>query len=178
MGTPEELTRTTNYLKREFEMKDLVKTKFCLGLQIEHFLTGILVHQSAYFKKILKHFYMNEAHPLTCPMVVRSLDVKKDSFRPCEKGEELLGPEVPYLSAIGALMYLATCTHPNIAFPVNLLARYSYAPTRRHWNGIKHILRYLKGTSDMGLFYSKESKQQLLGYADAGYLSDSHKARS
>ena len=121
---------------------------------------------------------MNEAHPLTSLVVVRSLDVKNDSFRPCEKVEELLGLEVPYLSAIGALMYLATCTHPDIVFPVNLLARYSYAPTRRHWNGIKHILQYLKGTSNMGLFYSKESKQQLLGYVDAGYLSDPHKARS
>ena len=83
---------------------------------------------------------MNEAHPLTSPMVVRSLDVKKYPFRPCEKAEEQLGPEVPYLSAIVALMYLATCTRPDIAFPINLLARYSYAPTRRHWNGIKDIL--------------------------------------
>ncbi|RVW19132.1 Copia protein [Vitis vinifera] len=178
VGTPEELTRTTNYLKKEFEMKDLGKTKFCLGLQIEHFPNGVLVHQSTYIKKVLKRFYMDKAHPLSSPMVVRSLDVKKDPFRPCEKDEELLGPEVPYLSAIGALMYLANCTRPDIAFSVNLLARYSSAPTRRHWNGIKHILRYLRGTTDMGLFYSRESKQQLLGYADAGYLSDPHKGRS
>ena len=121
---------------------------------------------------------MNEAHPLTSQMVVCSLDVKKDSFRPCENDEELFGHEVPYLSVVGALMYLATSTRPDITFPFNLLAKYSYAPTRRHWNGIKHILRYLKGTSNMGLLYSKESKQQLLGYAYAGYLSDPHKARS
>ena len=44
IGTPEELTRTKNYLKKEFEIKDLGKTNFCLGLQIEHFPTGILVH--------------------------------------------------------------------------------------------------------------------------------------
>ncbi|RVX09351.1 Retrovirus-related Pol polyprotein from transposon TNT 1-94 [Vitis vinifera] len=162
VGTPEELIRTTNYLKKEFEMKDLRKTKFCLGLQIEHFPNGVLVHQSTYIKKVLKHFYMDKAHPLSSPMVVRSLDVKKDPFRPCENDEELLGPEVPYLSAIGALMYLANCTRPDIAFSVNLLARYSSAPTRRHWNGIKHILRYLRGTTDMGLFYSRESKQQCL----------------
>ena len=95
---------------------------------------------------------MNEAHALTLPMVVRSLDVKKDPFRSCEKSEELIGPKVPYLRAIGALMHLATCTRLDIAFLVNLLARYSYALTQRHWNGIKHILRYLKGTSDMRLF--------------------------
>ncbi|KAL6335465.1 hypothetical protein AAG906_029708 [Vitis piasezkii] len=92
--------------------------------------------------------------------------------------EELLGHEVPYLSAIGALIYLANCIRPNIAFSVNLLARYSSAPTRRHWNGIKHILRYLRGTTDMSLFYSRESKQQLLGYANAEYLSESYKGKS
>ena len=178
VGTPEELTKIAEYLKKEFEMNDLGKTKFCIGLQIEHFPNGVLVHQSTYIKKILKRFNMDKAHPLSSPMVVRSLDVKNDPFRPCEKGEKLLGPEVPYLSAIGALMYLANCTRPDIAFSVNLLARYSSAPTRRHWKGIQHILRYLSGTTNMGLLYSNKSKEKPLGYADAGYLSDPHKARS
>ena len=75
---------------------------------------------------------MDKAHPLSSPMIVRSLDVKKDPFRPCEKGEELLGHEVPYLSVIGALMYLANCTRPHIAFSVNLLAKYNSAQTQRH----------------------------------------------
>ena len=70
VGTPKELTRTTNYLKNEFEMKDLGKTKFCIGLQIEHFPNGVLVHQSTYIKKVLKHFCMDKAHPLSSPMVV------------------------------------------------------------------------------------------------------------
>ena len=178
VGTPEELTKTAEYLKKEFEMKDLEKTKFCIGLQIEHFLNGVLVHQSTYIKKILKRFNMDKAHPLSSPMVVRSLDVKNDPFRPCEKGEELLGPEGPYLSAIGALMYLANCTRPDIVFSVNLLSRYSSTPTRRHWKGIRHILRYLSGTPDMGLFYSNKSEEKLLRYGDAGYLSDPHKSRS
>lgn len=73
-------------------------------------------------------------------MVVRSLAVKKDPFRPRETDEELLGPEVPYLRDIGVLMYLASHTRPDIAFAVNLLARYNSSPTRRHWNGVKHIL--------------------------------------
>ena len=61
-----------------------------------------------------------------------------------EGNEEILGPEVPYLSAIGALMYLANHTRPDITFAVNLLARYGSSPTQRHWSGVKHILRYLK----------------------------------
>ena len=66
-------------------MKDLGKTKFCLGPQIEHFPNGVLVYQSTYIKKVLKRFYMDKAHPLSSPMVVRSLDVKNDQFRSCEK---------------------------------------------------------------------------------------------
>jgi len=84
---------------------------------------------------------MSKAHPLKTPMVVRSLDEDKDPFRPRSEDKKVLGPEVPYLSAIGALMYLANCTRPDIAFAVNLLARYSVVPTRRHWVGVKTILR-------------------------------------
>ncbi|KAK4406502.1 Secreted RxLR effector protein [Sesamum angolense] len=114
-------------------------------------------------------------------MVVRSLDVNKDPFRPPAHNDEILGPEVPYLSAIDALMYLANNTLLDIAFSVNLLARYSSTPTKRHWNGVKHILRYLRGTSDMGLYFEwhEDAKAiNLVGYSDAEYLSDPHKAIS
>lgn len=178
IGTPNELERTAKYLMKEFEMKDLGKTKFCLGLQIEHLKNGIFVHQSSYTERVLKRFYMDKAHPINYPMVVRSLTAKNDPFRPREENEEILGPEVPYLSAIGALMYLANNTRPDIAFSVNLLARYSNSPTKRHWNGIKHLFRYLRGTQDFGLFYQSRQDATLTGYADAGYLSDPHNAKS
>ncbi|XP_048491544.2 secreted RxLR effector protein 161-like [Beta vulgaris subsp. vulgaris] len=108
-------------------------------------------------------------------MVVRSLDVNNDPFRPRGSNEDILGPEIPYLSAIGALMYLASHTRPDISFSINLLARFSSCPTRRHWNGIKHIFRYpIKGKD---LFFSL-LKEAMIGFADAGYLSDPHNARS
>ena len=75
---------------------------------------------------------MDKAHPLSSLMVVRSLDLIKDPFRLCEKGEELLSPEVLYLSVIGALMYLVNCTCPYIDFSVNLLVMSSFSPTQRH----------------------------------------------
>ena len=76
---------------------------------------------------------MDKADPLNTPIiVVRSLNMKKDPFRLRKDKEKVLGPEVPYLSAIGVLMYLANCTRPDIA-----------SPTRRHWNVIKHVFRYL-----------------------------------
>ncbi|XP_075515360.1 secreted RxLR effector protein 161-like [Primulina tabacum] len=121
---------------------------------------------------------MDKAHPLASSMFVRSLDGNKDPFRPPENGEKIVGPEVPYLSVIGALSYLANCNLPDISFSVNLLARYNSCRTRRHWNGVKHIFRYFRGTTDMRLFYSTKSKSSLVGYADARYLSDPHKAKS
>ena len=52
VGNFEELSKKKKYLKKEFEIKDLGKTNFCISLQIEHFLYGVLVHQSTYTKKI------------------------------------------------------------------------------------------------------------------------------
>jgi hypothetical protein len=75
-------------------------------------------------------------------------------------------------------MYLASHTRPDIAFVVNLIARYISSPTRRHWKVVKHILRYLKGTMDLGLFFSNVSRSDLIRYANAEYKSDPHKGRS
>jgi hypothetical protein len=102
-GTTRDIEEAMAYLKTEFEMKDLGKTKFYLGLQLEHLLEGVFVHQSTYTKRVLEKFNMSECHPLKTSMVIRSLKVDKDPFRPKEEDE---GLEVPYLSAIGALMYL------------------------------------------------------------------------
>ena len=158
IGTLEELRDTATYLKSEFEMKDLGKTRFCLGLELEHRDSGVLIHQSAYVHKMLRRFNMDKVHPVSTPMIGRTLDPKKDPFRPKDDDEEILGAEVPYLSVIGALLYLAQCTRPDISFAVNLLARFSSAPTQRHWSGIKTIFRYLKGTIDLGLFYPYREK--------------------
>ncbi|KAI5680773.1 hypothetical protein M9H77_02000 [Catharanthus roseus] len=92
-------------------------------------------------------------------MAIRFLDTKKDPFRPQEDNEKLLGLEVPYLSAIGALIYLANNTLLDIAF------------------SNKTILQYLQGTIDLALFYSNKSNPKLIRYTDARYLSDPHKAR-
>jgi len=134
MGTSAEISFTVEYLKKEFEKRDFGKTKFCLGLQIEHLNNVILVHQETYTENVLKRFYMDGALPLSSPMVVRSLDVDKDPLCPRENNEGVLSPEISYLSA-------------------------SSCPTRRHWNGIKHILRYLQGKKDMSLLFPNQFRR-------------------
>ena len=81
---------------------------------------------------MLRRFNEDKAKSPSTPMVVWTLDAKRDPLLPKEDEEEILELEVPYLSAIGALLYLAQCTRLDISFAVNLLARYSNAPTCRH----------------------------------------------
>jgi hypothetical protein len=90
----------------------------------------------------------------------------------------VLGPKYPYLSVIGALMYLTNNSRPDIAFVVNCLARHNAASTIRHWNDIKNILRYLYATTYLGLSFRKNQDHSLIGYAYVGYLSDLQNARS
>ena len=113
-------------------MKDFGKIKFCLGPQLDHVVDGIFVHQFNYTQKVLERFDFKKSFSAKTPIVGRSLQADQDPYRPREDGEEVLGPEYPYLSVIGALVYLAISTRPDIAFAVNLLARYSVEPTKRH----------------------------------------------
>jgi hypothetical protein len=121
---------------------------------------------------------MDKANLARTPVVVRALEKDKDLFMPKEEGEDVLGQEYTYLSVIGALMYLANNTRLDIAFTMNCLTRHSVAPTMRHWNDIKNILRYLVSTIDLGLFFQKKQESKLIGYIDNGYLSDLCNARS
>ena len=141
---------------KEFKMKDLEKTKYCLCLQIEHLVEDIFVQQSTFVGKMLKRFYMDKAQPLNILMQVRLLDMKKDVFWPWDDDEELFGLEVPYVTAICAIISFANNTRSDIAFSANLLARYSSSPLKGHWDGIKYILSYFQGTKLVFYFSSHD----------------------
>jgi hypothetical protein len=80
IGNTQDIDEARNHVKMEFEMKDLGKTKFYLGLQIKHLHSGILVHQSVYVQKLLEKFNMDKVYLNKTSMVVRSLDKEKDIF--------------------------------------------------------------------------------------------------
>ena len=77
------------------------------------------------------------------------------------------------------MLYLDQYIRPDIALSVNILARFNSAPIQSHWNEIKHLFRYLYGTKDLELFYTKSNNfSDLLDYVDVEYLYDPQKARS
>jgi len=69
---------------------------------------------------------------------------------------------VPYLAAVGALMYLATSTRPDIVYTVGYLARFNSNPGVAHWHAVKHLLCYLKGTADYSITYARDPSRSEL----------------
>jgi hypothetical protein len=101
---------------------------------------------------------MDNCNPVATPM---ELGVKLSKF---EGGEAVEANK--YRSMIGSLRYL-TCTRPDIAFSVGVTSRYMSDPRHSHLKAVKMIMRYLKGTKDLRMFYSKSDNFELTGYVDS-----------
>ena len=84
---------------------------------------------------------------------------------------------VPYASAVGSLMFAMICTRPDIAQAVGVVSRYMANPGKEHWNTVKRILRYIKGTSDVALCYGG-SDFVVRGYVDSDYAGDLDESKS
>ncbi|CAI7915625.1 unnamed protein product [Closterium sp. NIES-54] len=94
--------------------------------------------------------------------------------------DESVEPSGPYPELVGCLMYLMTCTRPDLAYPLSILAR-SVAPgrhTKEHMDAAKRVLRYLCSTSGMGLVLGGRARVVLSGHADASWADDLTTQRS
>ena len=83
-----------------------------------------------------------------------------------------------YREIIGSLIYLMTCTRPDLSYAVGKLSQYLSEPRQQHWVAAKHILKYLKGTSHYELRYQKSAELGILAYSDADWASDQSDRRS
>ncbi|MBW0466618.1 hypothetical protein O181_006333 [Austropuccinia psidii MF-1] len=123
------------------------------------------MHQEDFCKKILDEFNMSSSNPIKTPTPMNLRNILEAESHPIEAS---------YVQkAIGMLSYLALHTRPDIVFTVKVLSQHVNNPTSAVWQLIKHVLRYLKGTSGMGIKYTKENTQvaDLIGWADADYAN-------
>ncbi|GJZ19365.1 retrovirus-related pol polyprotein from transposon TNT 1-94 [Tanacetum coccineum] len=158
-------------LAREFEMKDLGPANKILGMQIhrDRVSRKIWLSQKSYVKKILQRFNMQDCKPISTPFPT---DVKLSSkMSPSSEKERMEMSRVPYASAVGSLMFAMICTRPDIAHAVGVVSRYMAEPGREHWEAVKRILRYIKGTSDVALCFG-DSDLIVKGYVDSDYAGD------
>ncbi|KAK8685585.1 hypothetical protein V6N13_041585 [Hibiscus sabdariffa] len=96
-----------------------------------------------------------------------SIDINQHLSK--NKGQSV--DQVEYARIIGSLMYLMSCTRPDIAFTISSLSRFTSNPSENHWKAIVRVLRYLRYTRDYGLHYSRDPAV-LEGYSDVSWISD------
>ena len=164
-------------LSKSFAMKDLGPAKQILGMHIVRDRTENLLwlSQEKYVTKVLQRFNMCDAKSVGSPL---PMDCKLNSGQ-CPKSEKDKAEmrRVSYASAVGSLMYAMVCTRPDIAFAVGTVSRYMGNPGREHWEAVKWILRYLKGTSNVCLRYGS-GKPVLEGFTDSDMSGDVDSSRS
>ena len=157
-------------MTREFDMSNLGFLSSYLGIKVKQTNQYIFLSQASYAQKLLEHANFGECNVVATPLEAR---VK---FK-IEEG----GPRVNstlFRSIIGSLRYL-THTRPDLLFSVGLLSRFMEKPTQEHYDGIKRILRYVKGTKNYGLFYKKgDMKGELIGFSDSDFAGDCHNRKS
>lgn len=166
-----EINRLKQQLAESFEMKDLGPAKQILGMRIlRNRSEGILkLSQEKYIHKLLDRFYLEDAKTRNTPLGSHLKFSKEQSLQTDE--EKCYMSRVPYASAVGSLMYAMVCTRPDIAHAVGVVSRFLSNPAKEHWEGVKWILRYLKGTSGMCLCFRK-SNLTLQGFSDADLGGD------
>jgi hypothetical protein len=164
-------------LAREFDMKDLGPVNKILGMQIhqDRSKRKIWLSQKNYLKKILQRFNMQDCKPIFTPLPI---DFKlSSSMSPSNKAERMEMSRVSYASVVRSLMFAMICTRPDIAQAVGAVSRYMENPSRKYWNTIKRILRYVKGVSDVTLCYGG-SKFTVRDYVDSDFAGDLEKRKS
>jgi hypothetical protein len=146
-----------------FEMSMIGELNFFLGLQVKQSSEGIFVSQSKYARSLVKKFGLEGSKCSKIPMGT-TLKLGKD------QGGEDVDPTL-YRSMIGSLLYL-TSSRPDIMFSVCVCARYQSNPKVSHLNSVKKIIKYVAGTCELGIWYSKDTNTNLVGFSDSDWAGD------
>ncbi|GJW35896.1 retrotransposon protein, putative, ty1-copia subclass [Tanacetum coccineum] len=157
-----------------FAMKNLREAAYILGIKIYRDRSKRLISlcQSAYIEKILKRFYMENSKHGSIPMQEKLKLSKSQGASTPDVVKRM--QNVPYAWAVGSIMYVVRCTHPDVAFAQNIISRFQQNPSELHWTDVNNILKYLRNTKYMFLVYGGDIKRELRVscYTDAGYLTD------
>ncbi|GJV82254.1 retrovirus-related pol polyprotein from transposon TNT 1-94 [Tanacetum coccineum] len=175
-----EIGSTKSLLKKEFDMKELGEEKKILGMEIvrDRSRKMLRVSQSGYVSKILNNFRIDNGKSVKMPLGRHfKLSLKDCPVRDCDV-ERM--SKVPYANVVGSLMYLMVCTRPYIAYAVSVVSRYLANPGKNHWEAVKWILKYLRGTTNVGLVYgtNRGNHVDVTGFVDSDYAKDLDKGRS
>lgn len=161
-------------LCKKFHMKYLGELTYCIGLHVERDRKNKVIYldQKKYIQEVLLKYGMSDCKPVKSPM-----DANEKLKSTNENTNILHG--VPYQELIGCLLYISQGTRPDISYVVNLLSKYNNRPEMQHWNALKRVLRYLKGSQDYRLTFKNVPDENMThGYCDADWASSEDDRRS
>ncbi|GJS69694.1 retrovirus-related pol polyprotein from transposon TNT 1-94 [Tanacetum coccineum] len=168
---------TKSLRKNKFDIKELGEAKKILGMEIvrDRSRKILRVSQFGYISKILNNFRIDNGKSVKMPLGGHfKLSLKDGPVRDCDV--EMMS-KVPHAKAVGSLMYLMVCTRPDIVYVVSVVSRYLANPGKNHWEAVKWILKYLRGTANVGLVYGKNhgNHVDVIGFVDSDYAKDLYK---
>ncbi|KAG7585373.1 Reverse transcriptase RNA-dependent DNA polymerase [Arabidopsis thaliana x Arabidopsis arenosa] len=152
----------------KFDMSDLGKLTYYLGIEVIQHEGGIILKQDRYAAKILEETTMDDCNAVHTPM---------DANVKLSKAQEEKNIDEECRMSIGCLRYLLH-TRPDLSFSVGLLSRYMHEPKESHGVALKQILRYLQGTRSYGLCFKKMENVKLIGFSDSSHNVDEDDGRS
>ena len=169
------LQRDIDALSSTFKITDLGEPEWFLGIKIGRGTGTSSLDQSLYITKLLGRFNMLDCKSLGSP--ADPSDRPGPDWAPRNAAEQQQMADKPFAELVGALMFLANGTRPDIQAAVNILARHMSNPGLKDWLAAKRVLRYLQGTRNVGLRYTIDSVP-LQGYSDADWAADLDDRRS
>lgn len=163
-----EIDQLIKELEREFKIKVSHKINNFVGFEIIRKQNALKLTQKEYTKKLLEHHQMDNAKSTKIP--IQQVDQTKT---------ELINNNYPYREIVGSLLYLSTKTRPDIAYGINFCSRYVERPTNERIRDVKHVLKYLNGSRNLGIEYKTNNKTRVLdAYCDADYAGDPETRKS
>ncbi|KAK0580290.1 hypothetical protein LWI29_000376 [Acer saccharum] len=156
-------------LALRFSLKDLGLLSFFLGVEAHRTSHGLYLSQQQYIRDLLVKANMFDAKPVSTPLSLTESLKLNDGSAPTDATQ--------YRQVLGSLQYLSL-TRLDISFAVNKLSQFMHKPTTTHWNAVKRVLRYLRGSLAHGLLLSRSSPLNLHAFADADWAGDPDDRRS
>jgi hypothetical protein len=168
VGSNDKVIKSTkDMLNSKFDMKDMGLADVILGVKITRTSNGLVLSQAHYVEKMLERYNKSDTNVSRTPVDI-NFHLAKNT------GESV--SQLEYSRVIESLMYLMTCTRPDIAYS-GKLSRYTSNPGKDHWKAIVRVLQYLRYTRDYGLHYTRYPAV-LEGYTDANWISDMKDSKS
>ncbi|GKA68228.1 putative RNA-directed DNA polymerase [Tanacetum coccineum] len=165
----EEITKLKKNLFTKFEMKDLGRLKYFLGIEVLRSKQGIFMYQKNYVLDLLAEIGMVDCKPVDTPMIMNQKLYMEKKARLADKGR--------YQRMVGKLIYLSH-TRPDIAHVVGVVSKFMHQPQKAHMKAVLRIIRYLKGTTGHGVLFKQNGHLETQLYTDADWAGDKGDRRS